>query len=212
LEIPLVQVYKGVFHQTLEFSALHTTADEISYSHSSSPRPSPICKLNYLLSGLASLPHLYVFWYILRTSQINASVLKGNCLTAPIEGDGVVDFEWAIEVFPGGPLEAFNGTIEQVVVELEQLNPNWEQDFGVTDGDAEAIQARAYEHEFSYNCSGRFGPARSNHIWAGIEHLWGVGSAKQRSWSRQLRTSILQWRLSNLVYVPFLFACMGKIC
>lgn len=48
------------------------------------------------------------------------------------EADLVIP-EWEVEVTPGGELVTLYGTVEEVVAQLRELNPNWDTDFPEVD-------------------------------------------------------------------------------
>ncbi|KAF5512040.1 hypothetical protein CGCA056_v011703 [Colletotrichum aenigma] len=111
---------------------------------------------------------------------------KAIAQIAPIEGYGVADLEWEVEIFPDGRTEIFKGTIEQIVENLQKVNPDWKQDFNISaapeaaaasvnellgDDGEWAVTKRADWSEFSVSCFGRWQPADGWHIYEGIEYL-----------------------------------------
>lgn len=96
-------------------------------------------------------------------------------LQAPIEGYGVVDLEWEVEVSPGGPVQKFNGTIERVHEELVKLNPNWDADYALeapAHGEKRDILVeRANFKDSAYFCGGRWPETDSIWIGYGIDYL-----------------------------------------
>ncbi|CCF35349.1 hypothetical protein CH063_01288, partial [Colletotrichum higginsianum] len=99
--------------------------------------------------------------------------------------------EWDLEVTPGGEVVTLNGTVEQVVAQLRELNPNYDSDFGLdlpSAEDAELLASLVSEDvasdglekrtDFSgrnYICRGRWGNASARAIYSGIRYLRGIG-------------------------------------
>lgn len=98
----------------------------------------------------------------------------------------MADLEWEVEIFPDGRTEIFKGTIEQIVENLQKVNPDWKQDFNISatpeaaaasvnellgDDGEWAVTKRADWTEFSVSCFGRWQPADGWHIYEGIEYL-----------------------------------------
>ncbi|KAE9990378.1 hypothetical protein EG327_001516 [Venturia inaequalis] len=41
----------------------------------------------------------------------------------------IVEMQWNITIFPGGPSTIMTGTIQDITAQLDKLNPNWKTDF-----------------------------------------------------------------------------------
>lgn len=52
---------------------------------------------------------------------------------SPIPGYGIEELIWEVETTPGGPTVNITGTIENVIEELEKINPTFVSDFGLDD-------------------------------------------------------------------------------
>ncbi|KXH49274.1 hypothetical protein CNYM01_06990 [Colletotrichum nymphaeae SA-01] len=49
-----------------------------------------------------------------------------------VEGFDLTAIEWEVQAHPGGENLTLTGTVEEVLKELRTINPNYDQDFGVT--------------------------------------------------------------------------------
>jgi hypothetical protein len=88
-----------------------------------------------------------------------------------------VDIDWEIKVTLGVPPVSFHGgTIEEVVTQATQMNPNFEADFALNaTGVASVVENRqASRDNFRLICFDPRKPANSDHIKEGINHLWWV--------------------------------------
>lgn len=98
-------------------------------------------------------------------------------LQAPIEGYGVVDLEWEVEVSPGGKTVILNGTVEKVRDELVKLNPNWDEDYAARTeplakrNDGFELAARADFTNARFFCRGRWPECPAPRISGGIAYL-----------------------------------------
>lgn len=114
----------------------------------------------------------------------------------------MVDLTWELEVIPGKPPQTFNGTVEQVVAEAVEINPQFLEDYGLdkplTVADTEAMvdakdefQVKTGEDdngkrdfspaparrwadpsEFSVKCNGRWVQCSLTQILDGYRYLW----------------------------------------
>ncbi|WYZ36091.1 hypothetical protein EsH8_X_000738 [Colletotrichum jinshuiense] len=123
------------------------------------------------------------------TSTLALSFLAAQVVAqgAPIEGYGVVDLEWEVDISSDGRKGIFNGTIEQIAEEVAKINPNWKEEFNISSTPEEAAAAvkeifqrdtewgvgkrQAEWDEFRRECFGRWSPAESWAILLGIEYL-----------------------------------------
>lgn len=93
-----------------------------------------------------------------------------------------VPVEWEVEVSPGGDWVTLHGTVEQVVEQLRELNPNWDTDYpeveesevntfeAVGSGQGEsALEKRTDFSGSEYGCSGTL--AQVAFIRGGITYL-----------------------------------------
>lgn len=93
-------------------------------------------------------------------------------------GYGVEDMSWEIEVFPGQPTMAFNGTIEDALSEAKLVNPDWDQMYLQQSADEKgASETKRGAYFNNVICDG--GPfgwkyALKLSIEGGIKHLRGV--------------------------------------
>lgn len=80
-----------------------------------------------------------------------------------------------METFPGGPKKSITGTVQDVVAELDITNPNWKDDFNLTQSN---IEARDLSFPFTgIICDARLGEwqrAQWYYIDDGIYYLNGV--------------------------------------
>jgi hypothetical protein len=85
------------------------------------------------------------------------------------------DFTWEVETSPGGSKVTVTGTVQDVVAQLSTINPNWKEDFNVTEP---KVQERALNFPFtSVLCMirlGEWGTANPYAIYDGINYLKGV--------------------------------------
>ncbi|KXH66789.1 hypothetical protein CSAL01_11601 [Colletotrichum salicis] len=59
-----------------------------------------------------------------------------------VEGFDLMTVEWEVQAHPGGENLTLTGTVEEVLKELRTINPNYDQDFGITTlSSTEAIDA-----------------------------------------------------------------------
>ncbi|KAG7053123.1 Secreted protein [Colletotrichum scovillei] len=49
-----------------------------------------------------------------------------------VEGFDLMAIEWDVQAHPGGENLTLTGTVEEVLKELRTINPNYDQDFGIT--------------------------------------------------------------------------------
>ncbi|KAK1658320.1 hypothetical protein BDP55DRAFT_698437 [Colletotrichum godetiae] len=49
-----------------------------------------------------------------------------------VEGFDLMTVEWEVQAHPGGENLTLTGTVEEVLKELRIINPNYDQDFGIT--------------------------------------------------------------------------------
>ncbi|KAH7316949.1 hypothetical protein B0I35DRAFT_451748 [Stachybotrys elegans] len=109
------------------------------------------------------------------------AVLVNNTLsTSPIEGYEVEEASWAIEVIPGKPPAIFNGTVEQVMAQLEADYPDFAASALENINKEAAILANASpapadiltkrDHNICYN----FPMASTGRIQEGINYLHGL--------------------------------------
>ncbi|QPH00797.1 hypothetical protein C2857_004778 [Epichloe festucae Fl1] len=130
-------------------------------------------------------------------------LFQANALEAPIEGYGVEELEWEVEVFPND-FQSFNGTVQQVHKQVHQLNPRWlaERSPEKTSGstrDRRVILTEEEEWKEIWKTYHRFeldtgikwknlvcapGPNNwepvsaqyaNDHIFEDLEHLYGLG-------------------------------------
>jgi len=109
-------------------------------------------------------------------STILASAFAAQELKAPIQGYGVVDLSWDVEITPGGPRQIFNGTVQQVVAQLSKVNPNWEEDFKVSIASKKAstFAPRGLVKRDHFNCGNPWAPADYGRVIQGVDYLNGV--------------------------------------
>ena len=81
--------------------------------------------------------------------------------------------KWEVEAYPGGPVIALNGTIQEVRNALIKLNPSWDIDYpdrNISRRDA-TIEARRDTQFNLYNCFGRWPGTNRGPIVDGIRYL-----------------------------------------
>ncbi|WYZ33917.1 hypothetical protein EsH8_I_000193 [Colletotrichum jinshuiense] len=98
-----------------------------------------------------------------------------SALKAPIEGYDVFIPEWEVQATPGGKNLSFHGTVEHVVDELTQVNPQYAKSFGIDFGSIEKtshgpLQKRADFSKTPYICH-NFDTGLVSAGWEGIDYL-----------------------------------------
>ncbi|KAK0652582.1 hypothetical protein B0T16DRAFT_454937 [Cercophora newfieldiana] len=100
---------------------------------------------------------------------------------SPIPGYEVIDMQWKIQAFPGGNYTHTTGTIQQVVAQLNKINPEFEQNVlaavanWTRDSESahKVVNEKNWEYESHY-CFGPFPPAFSRRVYEGIAYLESV--------------------------------------
>ncbi|KAE8369302.1 hypothetical protein BDV27DRAFT_165833 [Aspergillus caelatus] len=107
---------------------------------------------------------------------------------SPIEGYSIEEFSWEVETTPGGPTVVLNGTVEKVLSQLREINPNYEAEFAtvVPEIDQPAEHAAEEEDTSSHLAKrgdvvcGKFPSAYQSDIDQGIKYLRSVPGKPQR--------------------------------
>lgn len=120
-----------------------------------------------------------------RASHQQRREVASKDVESPIPGYGVFVPSWEISATPGGPKIILNGTAQEVHDQLLELNPNFDEDFGlhepITEGsdtsdDAAGLTKRnIFPGNAGYNCFGRWGFVFTDTLWDGIDYLRRVG-------------------------------------
>ncbi|RDI80366.1 hypothetical protein Vi05172_g9643 [Venturia inaequalis] len=91
----------------------------------------------------------------------------------------IVDMQWNITIFPGGPSTIMTGTIQDITAQLTKLNPNWKTDFNFdkasnTSNASNVVQAAAGAGSWypDVRCA-RLG-ADQGAIEKGVKYLRGI--------------------------------------
>ncbi|KAJ0268716.1 hypothetical protein COL940_013136 [Colletotrichum noveboracense] len=100
--------------------------------------------------------------------------VEASVLEAPIPGYEVYVPEWEVQVTPGGPTIILNGTVEEVVDKLHEINPDYEGFLNSTMEQSAGLQKRTDFSGTQVFC-GNFGAAERDRFFAGIGYLRGVG-------------------------------------
>ncbi|KAK1781361.1 hypothetical protein QBC45DRAFT_65059 [Copromyces sp. CBS 386.78] len=96
----------------------------------------------------------------------------------PIPGYGIEDITWEVKAHPDGPTMNVTGTIQQVFDALDKANPNFRQDFGITDSSVLAATTEsASSYEVERVICNVFDYARKDATQDGINHLNSVPGA-----------------------------------
>ncbi|OGM44221.1 hypothetical protein ABOM_007724 [Aspergillus bombycis] len=107
---------------------------------------------------------------------------------SPLEGYTVEEFSWEVETTPGGPTVVLNGTVENVLSQLREINPNYDAEFAIAAHEIDQPAEQAAEEEDTPShlakrgnvACGGFPKARKTQIKQGIEYLRGVPGKPQR--------------------------------
>ncbi|KAI8219424.1 hypothetical protein K4K54_009529 [Colletotrichum sp. SAR 10_86] len=116
--------------------------------------------------------HLAVF--LPATMALGASAIE-----APIPGYGVYVPEWEVQATPDGPTVLLSGTVEEVVDQLQELNPEYEELLNTTIAQSAALDKRT-DFSGSKVVCGNFPKANRDRLYAGVGYLRGVGG---RPWN-----------------------------
>ncbi|KAI8311501.1 hypothetical protein K4K61_012056 [Colletotrichum sp. SAR11_59] len=100
--------------------------------------------------------------------------VEASVLEAPTPGYQVYVPEWEVQATPGGPTIVLNGTVEEVVDKLHEINPDYEEFLNSTIEQSAALQKRTDFSGTQVFC-GNFGAAERDRFFAGIGYLRGVG-------------------------------------
>ncbi|KAF7717462.1 Uncharacterized protein PECH_000489 [Penicillium ucsense] len=95
---------------------------------------------------------------------------------APIAGYNIEEFSWEVESAPGSEKVVLNGTVQQIVAQLREINPNFDTDFGLDKADEEEqahTESQLTKRGDSWLCN-IFNGARQADITNGIKYLRGV--------------------------------------
>ncbi|KAE8343326.1 hypothetical protein BDV24DRAFT_161763 [Aspergillus arachidicola] len=103
---------------------------------------------------------------------------------SPIEGYTIEEFSWEVETTPGGSTVVLNGTVEQVLSQLRDINPNYDAEFAIPADEVEhPVEEEATSSHLTkrgdVKCGG-YPKARRVHIEQGIKYLRGVPGKPQR--------------------------------
>ncbi len=98
-----------------------------------------------------------------------------------IPGYEIVDVEWKVEVEPGKEPVILKGTVQEVAAKIQEINPDFhidiapesEPDSPETSANPATEVVKRWTYE-SYFCFGRWGGARRDAIWEGMQYLHGV--------------------------------------
>ena len=105
-------------------------------------------------------------------------------LATPNGDYGLYVPEWEVEVFPGGDLRRFSGTVEEVHAQLLELNPNWDTDYpggnnvdstAAADDELTSLAKRTDFGGSQYFCRGRWAEADYMRVNEGIRYLRRIG-------------------------------------
>ncbi|KAK7458458.1 hypothetical protein CaCOL14_006893 [Colletotrichum acutatum] len=121
---------------------------------------------------------------IKKISLLSLAVMAGAAVdkdvNAPIgvEGFDLTTIEWKVQAHPGGENLTLTGTVEEVLKELRTINPNYDQDFGITTlTSTEAIDAVTQADDTfkdgPVNCAG-YDDADSKRFAQGARYLLDV--------------------------------------
>ncbi|GKT85731.1 LOW QUALITY PROTEIN: hypothetical protein Ct61P_03581 [Colletotrichum tofieldiae] len=104
-------------------------------------------------------------------------------LEPPFPGAAVFVPEWEVPASPGGPTVTLTGTVQEVVAELEKLNPDFKTDFNITETAADdipvpsdvtgSLEKRTDFKGSKYICN-NYPNGRYNAYHEGVEYLRGV--------------------------------------
>ncbi|KAF9881493.1 hypothetical protein CkaCkLH20_00639 [Colletotrichum karsti] len=105
-----------------------------------------------------------------------------SAMEAPIPGYDVFIPEWEVKATPDGETLRINGTVEEVVAELEQINPHYRRSIGLDDPTLMARQQEELEkrqmvqfHRQNGICD-HFRGADTGQIMAAVQYLnWVTG-------------------------------------
>lgn len=99
-------------------------------------------------------------------------------MESPLPGYSVEILQWQVPVSLDGRTVTLNGTVEQFYDQLQEINPEYEAEFGtIYDKNTTTLLeiwrtpgAMERQHDASSDC-GHWDPARAEAIWEGINHL-----------------------------------------
>lgn len=92
---------------------------------------------------------------------------------APLEGYEVVEFGWEVQASPEGPLYHINGTIQDVVQYLKEVDPTYEVP-ELPGAELESRRGSVQSRQLRIDCF-NYPVAKGNDIQDGINYLMRVG-------------------------------------
>ncbi|KAK1660161.1 hypothetical protein BDP55DRAFT_732700 [Colletotrichum godetiae] len=96
-------------------------------------------------------------------------------LQAPIDAFDIVIPQWEVQAAPGGEKLILAGTVEQVLSELQAINPNYAQDFGLDfELPSPAVHKRSDFDGAAFACNVTKAMADQRVIVKGAKYLRGV--------------------------------------
>ncbi|KAF4780808.1 hypothetical protein HER10_EVM0002767 [Colletotrichum scovillei] len=96
-------------------------------------------------------------------------------LQAPIDGFGIVIPQWEVQAAPGGAKLILAGTVEQVLAELQVINPNYAEDFDLDfELPSPAVHKRNDFDSAAFACNVTKAMADQSIIVKGSKYLRGV--------------------------------------
>ncbi|KAK7448608.1 hypothetical protein CaCOL14_011748 [Colletotrichum acutatum] len=96
-------------------------------------------------------------------------------LQAPIDGFDIVITQWEVQASPGGAKLILSGTVEQVLAELQVINPNYAEDFDLDfELPSPAVHKRNDFDNAAFACNVTNAMADQIIIVKGAKHLRGV--------------------------------------
>ncbi|KAB8207741.1 hypothetical protein P875_00117052 [Aspergillus parasiticus SU-1] len=106
---------------------------------------------------------------------------------SPIEGYTIEEFSWEVETTPGGPTVVLNGTVEKVLSQLREINPNYDTEFPTVVPEIQPAEQAAEGEDTSSHLvkrgdvvCGKFPSAYQSDIDQGIKYLRTVPGKPQR--------------------------------
>ncbi|KAG6362428.1 hypothetical protein INS49_010658 [Diaporthe citri] len=101
--------------------------------------------------------------------SLTTTVTQVQSLEAPLEGYEVAEFGWEVQSSPEGPLHHINGTIQDVVEYLKEVNPAYEVP-EVPVAELDSRQSLVEPRQLKVGCYG-WALANANDIQHGINYL-----------------------------------------
>jgi hypothetical protein len=107
-------------------------------------------------------------------SEITTSPHKGQIHSEDAAQFGISEIGWAVQAHPNGPFLNLTGTLEEVIGELRNENPNFDDDFALGNNGIRSQKLQVTECFGSeYNCW-TFGECNRSPVLGGSEYLKGL--------------------------------------